>query len=417
MTETQTQTVAAAPGNVDYLPNHVFAKLMVENGLHYVSSFRAFTDADTSGIAEQLGLTVTHLRFFAQYAKEDLGDNERYEDSLTILSNEDHTLIANLEIDGRDFKIRYALNDLARAAAINTQLCEWLPQYRAPRPPESSTVYINFWTMTSEKPSAVRRELEAPTWAAIQENYPPQVRSSLTELMNLRTPAEDVGKLILWDGEPGGGKSYALRALARSWKRWTDVHYITDPERFFGLSEYMMSVLLTGSSRIEPDPTEEDDPDLDEEVLLFDTGESTVHVATRREVEADLGYRYKLLLIEDAGEYLKADADLRQGQSLSRLLNITDGLLGQGLRFLTVITTNVDIHKLHEALRRPGRCIAQIHFDPFTPRQANEWLAKRGVEARLGSNQKTDLAGLYQLSTGIHQIRTAKADEHEGQYL
>jgi hypothetical protein len=45
---------------------------------------------------------------------------------------------------------------------------------------------------------------------------------------------------------------------------------------------------------------------------------------------------------------------------LSRLLNLTDGLLGQGRRVLAAITTNEDIRVLHPAATRPGRCLAQI---------------------------------------------------------
>ena len=40
---------------------------------------------------------------------------------------------------------------------------------------------------------------------------------------------------------------------------------------------------------------------------------------------------WKLLVLEDAGELLAADAHVRTGQALSRLLNVTDGLVGQAM--------------------------------------------------------------------------------------
>lgn len=44
--------------------------------------------------------------------------------------------------------------------------------------------------------------------------------------------------------------------------------------------------------------------------------------------------RWRLLVLEDCGEFLRADAKQEMGQGLSRLLNLTDGLLGQGLNLL-----------------------------------------------------------------------------------
>ena len=52
------------------------------------------------------------------------------------------------------------------------------------------------------------------------------------------------GRLILWHGEPGTGKTSAIRAWARAWKSWCSIEFITDPDAFFGKSGYMMSVLL-----------------------------------------------------------------------------------------------------------------------------------------------------------------------------
>lgn len=38
------------------------------------------------------------------------------------------------------------------------------------------------------------------------------------------------GKLVLWHGEPGTGKTYALRTLAWEWRDWCDFHYVIDPQ-------------------------------------------------------------------------------------------------------------------------------------------------------------------------------------------
>ena len=152
------------------------------------------------------------------------------------------------------------------------------------------------------------------------------------------------GRLLLWHGIPGTGKTYALRALGWEWRTWCDFHYVTDPETFFGSSPaYMLDVLLG-----------EDDDD-------------------------DEGGRWRLLILEDTGELLAADAKERTGQGLSRLLNVVDGLIGQGLRVLVLVTTNETLRSLHPAVSRPGRCASQIEFGAFAAEEAAEWLgAGRG---------------------------------------
>jgi hypothetical protein len=55
-----------------------------------------------------------------------------------------------------------------------------------------------------------------------------------------------------------------------------------------------------------------------------------------------------------ASVLLTADAKVVIGQGLSRFLNVVDGLIGQGLRVLVLVTTNEPIRTLHPAVARPG---------------------------------------------------------------
>ncbi|MEY2449634.1 MAG: hypothetical protein QOH79_3110, partial [Acidimicrobiaceae bacterium] len=59
---------------------------------------------------------------------------------------------------------------------------------------------------------------------------------------------------------------------------------------------------------------------------------------------------------------------------LARLLNLSDGALGQGLRLMVSITTNESLAGVHPALRRPGRCLADIHIGPLAMNEANALL-------------------------------------------
>ena len=72
-----------------------------------------------------------------------------------------------------------------------------------------------------------------------------------------------------------------------------------------------------------------------------------------------------------------------------------------------------EIHRLHPALIRPGRCLARIEFTSFRPAEAAEWLPpgsqppdqdatlaelfeRRGTVSRIGIEPETpERAGVY----------------------
>jgi hypothetical protein len=102
---------------------------------------------------------------------------------------------------------------------------------------------------------------------------------------------------------------------------------------------------------------------------------------------------WRLLVLEDTGELLTPNAKSIIGQGLSRFLNVVDGLIGQGLRILVLVTTNEPIKVLHPAVARPGRCAANIEFGRLSPDEADEWLEGHGAAEGIG--QPTLLADLY----------------------
>jgi hypothetical protein len=203
------------------------------------------------------------------------------------------------------------------------------------------------------------RTIDVARWEDVSRNYPRDVARLLHPMMKAAFRPADTGRLVLWHGLPGTGKTSALRALGWAWRAWCDVHFVTDPERLFGEPGYLLEVLLG------------DD-------------------------EAD-GDRWRLLVLEDTGELLTADAKERSGQGLSRLLNVVDGLVGQGLRLLVLVTTNEQVRSLHEAVTRPGRCASLIHFSAFAADEADAWLTWHG-HATCGAS--CTLAELFAVAAG-----------------
>jgi hypothetical protein len=108
---------------------------------------------------------------------------------------------------------------------------------------------------------------------------------------------------------------------------------------------------------------------------------------------------WRLLVLEDTGELLQPDAKAIIGQGLSRFLNVADGLIGQGLRVLVLVTTNEEIRKLHPAVARPGRSAANVLFEALAPDEASAWLARHGLYGE--ERTPASIAELYSRLEGL----------------
>ena len=249
-------------------------------------------------------------------------------------------------------------------SASSPKMCELIAEAIKDRLPDQETSLEALIWRRSPEGSAVRRAqvLEAPSWDGVIGNYPRRTVARLDPIMRL-DGAPESGRLLLWHGAPGTGKTRAVLALLEQWRSWCDGHVVADPERLFEDPSYLLEVVYSIGAP-----------------------------GTRRRPSA-ASDRWALIVAEDADEYLRSDADRRSGPALGRLLNLTDGVLGQSRRVLVLLTTNDDIGRLHPAVTRPGRCAAVVDFEPFTPAEAAVWLAGR---APTPTSLRT-LADLYEL--------------------
>jgi hypothetical protein len=224
------------------------------------------------------------------------------------------------------------------------------------------------------------RSITCPEWEEVKENY--QNARAIEDLMNMRQPDER-GKLIFWHGVPGTGKTYAIRALMQSWRKKANFLYVLDPEAFFNKPAYML------------------------QTIMRECEDGITHNSSRRwgryiPIESDEKESpVTILVVEDGLDILLRENRRSMSASMGRLLNLTEGIIGQGFRIIVMMTTNEEISEIDPAFLRHGRCLQTLQFNPFRPSEAERWASAHGFTLPNAREGEYTLADLYALKNDV----------------
>ena len=200
------------------------------------------------------------------------------------------------------------------------------------------------------------RKLDKLYWDEIKDNYSISVQEKMDNLINI-DPSKLNGKIVILTGEPGTGKSHFIQSIATEWSDWCRTVYLWSPMSLFREESSLFSFMSSVESRTKDDGEE----------------------------------KWTVIVMEDTGDLVDIDGKLTPG--FSSLLNATDGLIGQSLKALFLITSNEKIDRIHPAVRRPGRLQSHINIGKLSIEEAKYWGKKHGIE--IDQNKDWTLAELF----------------------
>lgn len=113
-----------------------------------------------------------------------------------------------------------------------------------------------------------------------------------------------------------------------------------------------------------------------------------------------------VLIIEDA-EDLLTSRENGNVSSISMLLNLTDGMLGESLGIQVICTFNAPLVNIDKALLRKGRLKVLYEFKPLSIMKSIALLKKLGVNDRI-INEPMTIADIYNIRENKFELKTSK---------
>lgn len=265
--------------------------------------------------------------------------------SMVVSVTDSHELAVTIQ--STDYKHIEAVSDIGKAVLKD----------------EAVEEYVH--AMVQKNGKLTFQRVGKPKQALERSNYSAAVLKGYDRVVKEFNAEKPRGRIAIFDGPPGTGKSYALRALLSD---IDGIHVI--------LPSHLVSSLADPS--ILP--------------LLIDLKNSL--------------QKPIIFYVEDA-DLVVSRRGSDNMSSISSLLNLGDGILGDCLDIRVIVTTNLSRADFDPAIQRPGRMVATVKIEALTPKEAT------AVYQRITGTEETiektmTLAEVYSkaLDDGFEPIET-----------
>ena len=189
-------------------------------------------------------------------------------------------------------------------------------------------------------------ELTAGEGFSIEENYNEDFIEVDKKIIQHLTTKNKKG-LILLHGEPGTGKTTYIKNLA----------------------------------------------DKIEKQIIFVPPMMTSAIADPGFIPFLMKYPDSILIIEDAETAIRDRNTSGNANSVSNILNLTDGILGECLKIQIVATFTTERTQIDKALLRKGRLVTDYKFENLSVKKSNKLLKKIGITEKV--DKPMSLADIY----------------------
>ena len=347
---------------------------------------------DGSEIAEKIVARIER-KFKCELKEERRVSNAGDEDKMRIFYSTTKDVAIDLKFWDESFYAWVWAHDKKLAKKIVKQISKEVPKKYVDI--DAGEIPIAFWRTSSHGARYDFRDLNCPKFKDIKDNYAPQVVKQIEELWSDSEP-DKFGKIIIWHGPAGTGKTFAIRALAQEWfsRFGATIEIVMDPEVMFESAKYLYSMVIS-------------DPEND---YMVERIAKRIREAQNKKFGIkDTDAPLRLIIIEDYAKLFTTEG--RDHDGFARFLNLGDGLIGQGLRLVFLLTANEKIEYFDEAVVRPGRCIQTVEFPEFSFEDAVDWLVKKGMKAGAAKAAAKERKGKLTLAN-LYTILHGKEEPH-----
>jgi energy-coupling factor transporter ATP-binding protein EcfA2 len=238
------------------------------------------------------------------------------------------------------------------------------------------------------------RSLGVGALPLIRDNYRPEVLKGVDNVIKDLGSEDPLGRLVIIDGPPGTGKTYLIRSLLGALPKVKFLILPSNMASSLGGPEILQALIDNSEADEDPDS---------KPVSIADFNDS------QEKKKQPL-----VLIIEDADSCLSSRAS-DNISSISAILNLSDGIIGNLLDLRIVCTTNIDLQDIDSALLRKGRLSARIEVGLLDVEQAKLVYKNAGGTKDLQWNAENySLAEIYALAKGDEEaveIETKKKNK------